>query len=553
MELVAVDKFKRLTVGIAAGLGVPAVLWLLSPMAGMLSTPLLSTIIFLPLVGALVVLMLPPGRADIVRMVSLVFSLLVLGLAFFMLRGFDPSGTGFQFEEHREWIRNLGIAYHVGVDGLSLLLSVLTALLTPVAILCSWDDHSDRAKEFFSMLLFLETGMLGTFFALDTFLFYVFWELMLVPMYVIIGAFGGPRRIYAAVKFVIYTMVGSLLMLLALFYLYHLHREGFGYSSADISDLYRLSLSFKEQVFLFSCFALAFAIKVPMVPFHTWLPDAHVEAPTAGSVILAGVLLKMGSYGFLRFALPMFPSAAVYFGPYLAAMAVVGVIYGALLAWAQGDMKKLVAYSSVSHMGFVMLGMFALTPVGIQGSIYQMLNHGISTGALFLLVGLLYHRRHTRRIDDFGGLASSIPVYSVVFMLVALSSIGLPGLNGFVGEFLILLGTFTSGGGLFGWPKLAAVGAAVGIILGAVYMLGMVQRVFFGKTSAPENKNIDDIKPLEIAYMAPLLLLIVWMGIYPKPFLKRIESFSKNYAAVLNAKISVPNVHIGTDKLEGIK
>ncbi len=366
-----------------------------------------------------------------------------------------------------------------------------------------------------AMMLLLETGMIGTFVALDTFLFYVFWELMLIPMYFLIGIWGGKRRIYATIKFFIYTMAGSLLMLVALIVLYQLHQAQFGTYSASIVDLYRVNVPWGLEKWMFGAFALAFAIKVPLFPFHTWLPDAHVEAPTGGSVILAGVLLKMGTFGFIRYALPLFPDATYAYGPTLVVLAVIGVIYGALVAMVQSDIKKLVAYSSVSHMGIVMLGLFAMNSMGMSGAVYQMLGHGISTGALFLLVGMLYERRHTREISEYGGLAKVVPLFAFTFMVVTFSSIGLPGLNGFVGEILVLMGSFQ-------YHPVATAFAATGVILGAVYMLWVYQRVIFGPLTNDANKDLPDMNKREIAYMTPLLILIVLMGVYPQPFLERM-------------------------------
>jgi NADH-quinone oxidoreductase subunit M len=396
---------------------------------------------------------------------------------------------------------------------------ILTTFLTPLAILCSWQSINRRVKSYLVCLLTLETGMIGVFCALDLVLFYVFWEVMLIPMYFLIGVWGGERKIYAAVKFILYTMVGSLLMLLAIIYLYFAN----GGASFDLVEITRslssgaMQLTAREEFWLFAAFLLAFAIKVPMFPFHTWLPDAHVEAPTAGSVILAGVLLKMGTYGLLRFCLPLFPGAAVDAAPYISVLAVVGILYGALVAMVQPDLKKLVAYSSVSHMGLVVLGIFAFNMQGMQGATLQMLNHGLSTGALFLLVGMIYDRRHTRQIADFGGLAHVCPVYAAAFLVVTLSSIGLPGLNGFVGEVLILMGSF-AGSRTFGAL------AALGMILGAVYMLWMYQRVFLGKLENPDNAAVRDIGIREKLILLPIVLVMLWIGVYSKPFLTRMEA-----------------------------
>ena len=414
-----------------------------------------------------------------------------------------------QFVEQRAWIPGAGISYHLGVDGISLLLVLLTTLLTPLCLLSAWTQITTRVKEFLVAMCLLETGMLGVFVALDLFLFFVFWEAMLVPMYLIIGVWGGPRRVYAAVKFILYTMAGSALMLLAILTLYFLQDPRA--ASFDYAAVMQLRIDPRLQVPLFLAFALAFAIKVPMFPFHTWLPDAHVEAPTAGSVILAGVLLKMGTYGFLRFGLPLFPDAAVRLAPVIVALALAGILYGAWVSTVQADMKKLIAYSSVSHLGFVMLGLFTFTPQGLVGGILQMVNHGLSTGALFLLIGMIYERRHSRLIADFGGLWAVVPVFSVILLVVTFSSIGLPGLNGFVGEFLILVGAFQ-------WSRPAAVLGTAGIVFAAVYLLWMYQRVIFGEVRHEENRRLPDLNAREIWTLVPILILIVWIGVYPKPF-----------------------------------
>lgn len=475
----------------------------------------LSAIIFLPLAGVLVLLLVPRGKTEVLFYTALLFTSLTFVWSLRILWHFDPASGEMQLVERLPWIPAYGIHYFVGIDGLSLFLVLLTTFLGPIVILASWTIKA-RVKEYLFFMLLLETGMVGTFVALDLFLFYVFWELMLVPMYFLIGVWGGPRRVYAALKFVIYTMTGSLLMLVAIIYLAARNSQVTQVLTFDLLRIYHLSLPYEEQIWLFAAFALSFAIKVPLFPLHTWLPDAHVEAPTAGSVILAGVLLKMGTYGFLRFAIPLFPQAAVAAAPYIIALSVIGIIYGAMVAMVQADLKKLVAYSSVSHLGFVMLGMFVLNLQGIQGAIYQMLNHGLSTGALFLIVGMIYERRHTRMIDEFGGLWKQVPVFSAFFLVVTLSSIGLPGLNGFVGEFLILLGAFQS-------EPLWTVAAATGVVLGAIYMLWMFRRVSFGPLSRPENQKLEDIGAREITLLVPVVALIVFMGVYPQPFLSRMK------------------------------
>lgn len=470
---------------------------------------LLTAIIFFPLLGAILVAVFPADddhgkeRARWITLITLILGFLIsLGLWF----GFNPEQQGMQFVQRADWIPGLGIEYYIGVDGLSLLLIMLTTFLGPLVMAGSWTAIQDRVKGFCFALLLLQTAMLGTFMALDIFLFYVFWELMLLPLYFIIGIWGGARRIYAAIKLFVYTMTGSLVMLIAVLYL------ALTYNTFDLLELYRADIPAQAQLWLFGFFALAFAIKVPMFPFHTWLPDAHVEAPTAGSVILAGVLLKMGTYGFMRFAMPLFPEAIPAYSPIVCVLAIIGIIYGALVAMVQPDVKKLVAYSSVSHLGFVMLGLFALNPQGVQGGILQMVNHGISTGALFILVGMIYERRHTRMIKDFGGLAKVMPVYSFFFMMITFSSVGLPGLNGFIGEMLILLGAFE-------FNPIYAILAATGVILGAIYMLWMYRRVFFGPVTHEENKDLKDLNGREIVIMSALMIFVIWIGVYPASFL----------------------------------
>jgi NADH-quinone oxidoreductase subunit M len=436
---------------------------------------------------------------------------------------FVPGQVEPQFVDRAVWVPQWGINYFLGVDGISLWLVLLTTLLLPIAILSSWNAIHDRLKEYLIFMLLLETGLVGVFVSLDAFLFYVFWEFTLVPMYFLIGIWGGPRRMYAAVKFFLYTMAGSILMLLAIISLW-LTAQTQGHGTFDLFELIKVAngLPLQIQMWLFIAFAAAFAIKVPLWPLHSWLPDAHVEAPTAGSVILAGVLLKMGTYGFLRFNLQLFPAATVQAASFIAILAVVGIIYGAIVSFAQTDVKKLVAYSSVSHMGFVMLGIFSLTPQGLQGAILQMLNHGISTGALFLIVGMIYERKHTRELAAFGGLAKLMPVYGALSLIVVLSSMGLPGLNGFVGEFTILLGAFGSKALVpQGWIYTAF--AASGVILAAVYMLWMFQRVYLGEVK-PENQDMQDLSVREEWMMVPFVILIFVIGLFPAPFLGVMSS-----------------------------
>jgi NADH-quinone oxidoreductase subunit M len=477
--------------------------------------PLLSAIIFLPSLGAVLAFLIT--SEELVKRMALLTSALTFLLSLIPFFLFDPSTANMQFFERYDWIPALGISYEVGVDGISLLLMLLTTFLMPLTLLASWDSIHARTREFVICMLFLESGMIGVFAAIDLFLFYVFWEATLIPMYFLIGIWGGPRRIYAAVKFILFTMAGSLLMLVAILALYFFHREATGEATFNLFRLLQLDLPLSTQRWLFLAFFLAFAIKVPLFPFHTWLPDAHVEAPTPGSVILAAILLKMGTYGFVRFCLPLFPEASIEATRIVALLAVVGIIYGALMALVQADIKKLVAYSSVSHLGFVMLGIFAFNSQGLDGAVLQMVNHGLSTGALFLLVGMIYDRRHTRLIADFGGVAKVMPIFAAFFLVVSLSSIGLPGLNGFVGEFLALLGAFQA------MPTFAVIGA-LGVILVAVYMLWMYQRVMFGEVTHEENMHLRDLNLREVVVLVPIVLVIVWIGMYPQPFLKRMEA-----------------------------
>lgn len=486
--------------------------------------PILSLICFLPMAGALLVIFALRDPATIRRFAfgaALLDFLLSVPLWFAFVR----EGPLFQFKEGLDWIPSIDVRYELGIDGIALLLVLLTTLLGCLAFLSSWSAIHEREKEYYAFLLLLQTGMLGVFCALDFFLFYVFWEVMLVPMYFLIGIWGGPRRLYASIKFFLYTLVGSVLMLLGLLALYFWNAQGlFGWDGAgnplsfSIEQFHRAGPAMPAdlQIWIFLALFVGFAIKVPMFPFHTWLPDAHVEAPTAGSVILAGVLLKMGTYGFVRFSLPILPEATRRLVPWMIGLSIVAILYGALCAMAQRDMKKLVAYSSVSHLGFVTLGIFALNSPGLSGGVLQMINHGLSTGALFLLVGVLYERRHTRQIADFGGLSAVMPRYATIFLIVTLASIGVPALNGFVGEFTILIGAFSKS---WAW----AIAATLGIVLGAAYMLWMFQRVFFGPVVHEENRRLKDLSGRELAYLLPIVALCFWIGLYPKPFFRILE------------------------------
>jgi len=480
---------------------------------------LLTLTIFLPIAGVLVLLAIGnrEGERDgLIRQVALAASLVTFALTLVLWRGFDPAGPEFQFVERFDWIPAFGIQYYLGIDGIGLLLIVLTGFLTPISLLASWGSIKRKVKEFSIAMLVLETAMLGVFASLDLFLFYVFWDVVLIPMYFIIGVWGYDRRIYAAVKFILYTMAGSVLMLVAIIALAVVHHNATGSYSFDYQRLLALPLAPAAQTWFFLAFTLAFAIKVPLFPLHTWLPDAHVEAPTAGSVILAGVLLKMGTYGLIRFAFPLFPDAAVAFAPWLAVLALVGIVYGALVSMVQPDMKKLVAYSSVSHLGFVVLGLCAMNVQGMQGAVYQMLAHGVSTGALFMIVGMLSDRRHTRLITEYGGLKAVTPQLVACFLVITLSSIAMPGLNGFVGEFLILVGAYRAN-----WLWATVAGTAV--ILSAVYMLWMFQRVNYGVVTNPKNERLPDLLPREWAALGPAVALAVLMGVLPGLFLRPSE------------------------------
>ncbi len=501
---------------------------------------LLSIITYTPAVGALL-LLLPvfsgKEKENAVRWaangIGLVGFLISLPLWFW----FDRGGEGFQFVERAAWIPSIGVQYLFGVDGISALLVLLTTLLGAIAILSSWTAITDRVRPYYVFLLLLQTGMIGTFCSLDLFLFYVFWEVMLVPMYFLIGIWGGARRLYAAIKFFLFTLAGSVVMLLGILALYFHSRKLPGLETTGTFDFTRwveMGIPGDLQFWCFLAFFLGFAIKVPMFPFHTWLPDAHVEAPTAGSVILAGVLLKMGTYGFIRFSLPLFPQATLEAVPWMVTLSIIGIVYAALVTLVQKDMKKLIAYSSVSHLGFVMLGMFALNPLGLEGSVLQMINHGLSTGGLFLIVGLVYERRHTKEIAQFGGLAHVMPVYATFTLIIFLASMGLPLLNGFVGEFMILQGAFAAN-------RVWAYWAVSGIVLGAAYLLWLYQRVFWGKVTHEENERLVDLNARELATLVPLVALCFWIGVYPKPFLDFLHEPAAKVAALVQPAKFGPN------------
>jgi len=495
--------------------------------------PLLSLIMFTPLVGA--VLLLFVSKPNTIRWVANGFAMLGFLVSLPLWFWLDTTGPDWQFVERHDWIPSIGAEYFLGVDGFSTLLILLATLIGAIAVLSSWTAITERVKEYYIFLLVLQTGMIGAFVALDFLLFFVFWEVMLVPMYFLIGIWGSANRLYSAIKFFLFTLVGSVIMLLGILAVYFYNYDITGVYTFDITRFHELNMPFEYQWWVFLAFFLGFAVKVPMFPFHTWLPDAHTDAPTAGSVILAAVLLKMGTYGFIRFSLPILPEATLVFVPWVVGLSIVGIIYGALVAMAQSDWKRLVAYSSVSHMGLVTLGIFALTPVGITGSILQQINHGISTGALFLIVGIVYERRHTREISEYGGLSKVMPAFAVVFAVMMLSSIGLPTLNGFIGEVLILQGIFV----VNTWW---AAAAASGIVLGAAYMLWLYQRTMFGTVDNPKNENLPDLNLREWATFTPLLILAVWIGLYPKPFLDRLETSVDHVMARVNSVYGPRNV-----------
>jgi len=507
---------------------------------------LLSIILFTPLVGAALLLFVSQRQQNLIRWIANIFAFLGFVVSLPLWSGYNPAGPQFQFVEQMDWIPSIGAQYFLGVDGFSVLLLLLTTLMGVIAILSSWTAITERVKEYYIFLLILQTGMIGAFVSLDFLLFFLFWEVMLVPMYFLIGIWGSDRRLYSAIKFFLYTLVGSVVMLLGILALYFYYHDHMGVWTFDITKYQAINIDAGLQWWLFLAFFLGFSIKVPMFPFHTWLPDAHTDAPTAGSVILAAILLKMGTYGFIRFSLPILPQASRTFVPMMVTLSIIGIIYGALVAMAQKDWKRLVAYSSVSHMGMVTLGMFALNPVGMTGSIIQQLNHGISTGALFLIVGIVYERRHTRLISEYGGLSKVMPVYAAIFMIMTMSSIGLPTLNGFIGEFLILQGAFQAN---MWW----AVAAGSGVVLGAAYMLWLYQRTMFGKIENPKNEKLPDLNFREFMTFAPLIVLAVWIGIYPTPFFERLDPSVKFVVGRLNSVYAPVNAATDKDCAEAAK
>src|SRR3954462_4828163 len=504
----------------------------------------LSLILFTPLIGAFVVLCVPRQQTNAVKWLANGVALAGFLVSTPLWFWYNPRSPEFQLVERAHWIPSIGAEYYHGVDGISTQLILLTTLMGFIAVLSSWSGITERVKEYYFVMLVLQTGMLGAFMSLDFLLFFLFWEVMLVPMYFLIGIWGSANRLYSAIKFFLYTLAGSVLMLLGILALYFHNHTVTGVYTFDITQFQRLNIPYDLQWWLFLAFFIGFAIKVPMFPFHTWLPDAHTDAPTAGSVILAAVMLKMGTYGFLRFSLPILPEATRHFVPMMVVLSIIGIVYGALVALAQKDWKRLVAYSSVSHMAMVMLGMFALNPVGITGSIVQQLNHGISTGALFLLVGVVYERRHTREISEYGGLSKVMPAYAAVFLLMTMSSIGLPALNGFIGELLILQGVFVAN-------KIWAAFAASGVVLGAAYMLSLYQRPMFGKIETPKNERLLDLNNREFATFAPLIILAVWMGLYPAPFLDRIRTSVEHVMGRVNPAYAQAYADCGGRALPG--
>lgn len=487
---------------------------------------ILSVLIFLPLILSIPLLFFKKENETLIKVYSFIISLVPFAIAVYLFMVFDPANAEYQFVEKWKWIPLTNTFYYLGIDGISMLLIVMSTFMFPLAIMASWTGIKTNQKQFYFLLMLLNVCLIGVFASLDLILFYIFWEFILIPMYFIIGIWGAEDRIYATVKFFLYTMFGSLLMLIGILWLGFLCMPYAGEFTTDLTKLttYAYQISTDKQIYLFILFTLSFLIKVPLFPFHTWLPDAHVQAPTAGSVILAAVLLKMGTYGLIRFSLPLFPAAFIKLTPYIATLSVIGIVYGALLSIVQKDVKKLVAYSSVSHLGFIVLGTFAITEVALQGSIIQMINHGLSTGALFMCVGVLYERRHTKKIADFGGIMKVMPVFSVIFMIVVFSSIGLPGLNGFVGEYLILLGSFYSSN--LGTHAYTII-STTAVILAAVYLLWMFQRVMLGPVDNEKNKNLPDLSKMEFLSFVPIIIFIVWIGVHPNTFLSKTETSVK--------------------------
>ncbi|MDX2090882.1 MAG: NADH-quinone oxidoreductase subunit M [Kofleriaceae bacterium] len=509
---------------------------------------ILPLLIALPLLGAILVMCTPKTESSLHRGLGLTFTTITFLVSLLVLRYFQPNVATFQLVFDVEWIPGLGAHFKTGVDGMSLWLLILTTFLMPITLLGTGKAITKHVREFIAAMLVLEAGMIGAFVALDVFLFYVMWEVMLIPMYLLIGIWGGQRRLYASIKFVIYTMLGSLLMLVAIFYVYVQHHNVTGIYTTDLQALMSVSLPYNAQNWCFAAFALAFAIKVPLFPLHTWLPDAHVEAPTAGSVILAGVMLKFGIYGFLRYAMPLFPHGAATWAPALAILSVIGIIYGAFVAFAQDDVKKLVAYSSVSHMGFCMLGVVAVNSMGIEGSIYAMLSHGLTTGGLFLGIGVLYERRHTRRLAEYGGIWKQMPVFAGLFLIITMGSAGLPALSGFIGEFLTIFGTFIAGDtfpashpNFLPYPRLLGAFAATGVILGAIYLLWMFQKVFFGKLDKAKNGNLPDLSLRELGTFIPLVILIFVLGLFPKQILKVMEPSVQRFTIEFRDRVDEPD------------
>ncbi|MBL0220456.1 MAG: NADH-quinone oxidoreductase subunit M [Myxococcales bacterium] len=508
----------------------------------------LPLLIGLPVLGAIFVMCTPKTETTLHRGIGLTVSAITFLVSLLCLRFFNPKADGFQLVFDVEWIPGLGAHFKTGIDGISIFLVLLTTFLMPLTLLGTAKSIEKHVREFIACMLILEAGMLGAFVALDVFLFYVFWEVMLIPMYLLIGIWGGQRRLYASIKFVIYTMVGSLLMLVAIFYVYVQYANVTGVYTTDLEKLMEVSLPYGAQTWCFAAFAIAFAIKVPLFPLHTWLPDAHVEAPTAGSVILAGVLLKFGIYGFLRYAMPLFPHGAAVWAPTIAVLAVIGIIYGAFVAFAQDDIKKLVAYSSVSHLGFCALGIFALTAYGISGSIYAMLSHGLTTSGLFLGIGVLYERRHTRRLAEYGGVWKVMPVFAGLYLIIVMGSAGLPALSGFVGEFLTIFGTFNAGDSFptaaphfLPAPRLLGALAATGVIFGAIYLLYMFQKVFFGKVDKEKNGSLKDLSGRELGVFIPLVIGIFLMGLFPRPMLQVMEPSVQKFMRDFGRRVGEPD------------